>query len=77
MSLHHDIPQGVYSFLDVTKDQLLLDLPERFWICSLGIVIMALIYFVEVQMPPYLGLPPGTPRLAGTWLMGVWVMRTQ
>lgn len=57
-------PLGVHSFLDLTKEQLLLDLPECFWICSLGIVIMAFNCFVQVQVPMYLGLPCSTMWLA-------------
>ena len=76
MSLCRNILWGMYSFLDWTKEQLLLDLAEHFWIFSLGIVIMAFNYSVQVQMPTYLGVPSSTTWLAGSWLMGVWVMQS-
>lgn len=50
MSLHGQILQGVYSFLDFTREKWLLDLLECFWICSLGVVTMAFNVFVEVQV---------------------------
>lgn len=50
MSLHGQILQGVYSFLDFTREKWLLDLLECFWVCSLGVVTMPFNVFVEVQV---------------------------
>lgn len=59
---------GVWSFLDVTKEQLIPDLPEWFWICSLAMATMAFNDFVQVQLPKCLGVLHSIMWLAGSGL---------